>query len=708
MYLIKLRMETVLTNKISKLFLNLKKISYSNLFITPDVLKVAKKLDIQLIPKSMGIENCAPLGFYQNKMCEVILSCSDLLLDQDITEKHHIHLKLIANSWDMCPYLLYVDQITNQIIKIEQYKINKRKRLTESIEIPDSTWVTASSTRNYMLDDPLIDFLKFQSNESNKRHRSNDSIRTPRSNSNLDTFLEKIFDNGNKFEEEIITKIKSLIPSKDFIQIAKSFEARDLSKYKSTIKAISESVPVIYQPVLWNYTNKTYGCADLIIRSDYAKKIFPSYPSTDLVQPRYLRQAVYEVYDIKWSNLKLKAGSDNLQNEIAVKPYKAQIWIYTDALNKIQSVPATKGFVIGKSYYREKSVKKVSIVETFSDPFERLGLIDWETSIEKQNIEKTNEAIKWIQEVKTNRSLHVDPPNDPRLYPNMKNTSDGEFYRVKKQLANKNKEITMLYSVGKRSRDLALESGITRWDDPRINSNILGFNPSCKLSGTINSILEINKPDNEKIIKFSQLSNFGNWKNSKVSCYVDIETIGKAVYSLNIPRSNFIFMIGLGLVINGKWTHYVYTTKSLNLKEEQRILLEFNFKMKEIAELYKVDTIPIFHWSNYENINLKPFINISEQFEFYDMCKWFKNDEICIKGAFDFKLKSVNRALHSLGLTSTIWNNSVSNGMDAMNQAYKYYMFGGTNKVIQEIEHYNEIDCKSMAEIHRIFRELFV
>jgi hypothetical protein len=125
-----------------------------------------------------------------------------------------------------------------------------------------------------MLDDPLIDFLKFQSSTSNKISRSSTYNKIPRSRSNSETFLEKIFDNGNKFEEEIIDKIKSLIPSKDFIEIAKSFEARDLSKYRRTIQAISQLVPVIYQPVLWNHTNKTYGCADLIIRSDYAKKIF--------------------------------------------------------------------------------------------------------------------------------------------------------------------------------------------------------------------------------------------------------------------------------------------------------------------------------------------------------------------------------------------------------------------------------------------------
>jgi predicted RecB family nuclease len=694
-------MDTVLANKISKFFLNLQKVSYSNPFVSPNVLKAARKLQIRLVPKSMGYDGCAPLGFYQNKMCEIIFS------DLELTDAHFEHLKKIATCWQMCPHLLYVDHLTNNLIRVEQYSINKkRKRQSdlvqdEQIEIPDSNWVTASSTRNYMLDDPIIDYLKFQAQEQKKiRSRSSSSSR---SRSNSETFLEKIFENGNKFEEDIINKIKQMIPTKDFITIAKSYEARDINKYKQTIQAIRKSIPVIYQPVLWNHTNKTYGCADLIIRSDYAEKIFPSYP----VAKQQQSAPTYEVYDIKWSNLKLKAGSDHLQNEISVKPYKAQIWIYTDALNKIQTSQATRGFIIGKSYYRENTVNKQICTQTYSDPFEKLGMVDWSNFAEEENIEKTNEAIQWLQEVRTNKLLELDPPNDPRLYPNMKNTSDGEFHSTKKRLAEKNKEITMLYSVGKRSRDLALKSGILRWDDPRINSHVLGFNPNSKLAGLIDGIINTNRWDNTNPISYSELSNFGNWKNSKVMCYVDIETIGKTVYSLPIDRSNFIFMIGLGVSIDNKWTHYVYTAKSLDLNEENRILKEFNLQMGLIAkQMNSNETIPIFHWSNYENTNLKPFVNISPQFEFYDMCKWFKDDQICVKGAFDFKLKSITRALYKLGLSQVVWDDTVSNGMDAMNQAYNYYVLGGSEQIIKDIEAYNEVDCRSMAEIHQVLKTL--
>jgi predicted RecB family nuclease len=692
-------METIIRNKIDLIFSQLVKTKYLNPFVNQNVLKIAKQIGIDLIPKSMGFNGCSPLGFFGNRMCEIVVSDKKNVDDIEISEEEKIHLKLLIQNWNLCPYILFVSN-TGKIISLNQYnKTKKRKRdfevstdseVSTNPQIPDNTWITASSTRNYMLDDPIIDFLK---ERTVKRQRS--------SSEGSDTFLSRVFDNGNKFEQKIVERIKLLVPAKDFVEIAKSYEARSLQKYNLTIKAINSGIPIIYQPVLWNHTNKTFGCADLLIRSDYAVKLFPSYPSSNA-------EPVYEVYDIKWSSIKLRASSDYMVNEISVKPYKAQIWIYTDALNKIQENQSTRGFVIGKNYIRERSVNKVLLTENYLDPFEKLGIIDFSSQVEQENIEKTVEAIEWLKEIKTNNNLCVDPPNDPRLYPNMKNTFDSEYHTVKKDLANKNKEITLLYSVGKRSRDLALSQGIERWDDPNINSAVLGINQKSKLASLIDGIIDINKLDNQENITYAKLSNFGNWKTSKVKCYVDIETIGKTVYSLDIERSNFIFMIGLGVQIGSKWEFNVFTAKTLDSGEEQRIIKEFNLCMNQIQEKYSSSKlIPVFHWSNYENTNLRPYVNISDKFEFFDMCKWFKDDEICVKGAFDFKLKSVTRALHKAGLTEISWDDSVSGGLDAMNQAYIYYKSNLTDKkIIQDIEYYNQIDCRSMAEIHNILQLL--
>jgi hypothetical protein len=715
-------METVIENKINKLFNKFSKIDYNNPFINSKIIKYANDLGVRLIPKSLGLNSCSPLGFFQNKMCEIVLD------NLNLTDEQIIHMNKIKQSWDFIPYIIIVDSINGKIIDIQEFNLPK-------IEIPNNKWVAASYTRNYMMDDPILDYLKYNKT-SNLIKPTTNTNKTSRKRTRSNSFLEHIFENGNNFERLIIEKIKSQVKSEDFIQIGESYEAKNLSNYLKTLAAIKNDIPIIYQPVLWNSSNKTFGCGDLLIKSSFASKIFPSYPIIN-------NSNLYEVYDIKWSNLKLKSNSDELLNDIDIKPYKAQLWIYTQALNKMQNMKATRAFLIGKNYYREKIVNKQLNVENYNS-FEKLALIDYTNESEESNIEKTIEAIEWIKEVKKNKKLCIDPPNDSRLYPNMKNTQDNEFHSIKKKLAEKNKEITLLYSVGKRSRDLALENGITSYDDPKLNTKILGINSSTKTGELIDSIININKNDSlsnygnsinfknlsnygnlsssanlsnygnsinfknlsnyGNSINFKNLSNYGNWKDSKVRCYVDIETIGSTVYNLGYNKPNFIFMIGLGIVIDNIWTFYVYTADKIDILEENRIIKEFSDQMNLIASKYSLSHIPIFHWSDFENTNLKPYILVNQCYKFYDMCKWFKDDQICIKGALDFKLKNVTKALYNLKLINIQWDDNVSGGVDAMNQAYNYYKYQYSNisNPLKNIEYYNQIDCKSMWEIHNV------
>ena len=687
-------METVLENKINKTLKKLEKKQYSNPFINSKVLNYIKNVDkvIKLIPNGFSLNGCAPLGFFNNQMCEIVFD------NQYLTQQQIEHMDKLLESWGFQPYIIIINSNDNSILNIEKY---------EKIKTPDNNWVTASNTRNFMIDDPILDYLK-NNNNSNKRKRSDFQS---------ETFLDHIFKNGNNFEIDIIDHIKTKINiDRDFIEIGKSYEARNLQNYLKTIEAMKKGIPVIYQPVLWNATNKTFGCADLIIKSSFAHNLFSSYQKYN-ESFDYL----YEVYDIKWSNLKLNYDSDYLTDELSVKPYKAQLWIYTEALNKMQKTIfnnksiATRGFLIGKSYWSEKVINKKSMSNIYSHPFQKLAIVDFENSNEDSNIEKTKQAIKWIKDIKNNKNLCLDPPNDPRLYPNMKNTQDNEFHSIKKQLAEKNKDLTLLYLVGKSARDLALENNIYTYDDPRLSSTILGFSPESKRAKLLDGILDVNFKKND-IISFNKLTNYGNWQNASIKCYVDIETINSSLYqNLSFNKHNYIFMIGLGIVINNKWSFHVFTVNDLTLDEEFRILFEFENKINELYTLNTIEEIPIFNWSNYENINLKPYINISSKFIFYDMCKWFQTDEIFVKGAYDFKLKSVVNALHKLGQTDICWSNnsSIYNGLDAMHMAIKHYTSKSNtsynnktnNELIKNIEYYNEIDCKSMWEIHNVLQK---
>ena len=120
----------------------------------------------------------------------------------------------------------------------------------------------------------------------------------------------------------------------------------------------------------------------------------------------------------------------------------------------------------------------------------------------------------------------------------------------------------------------------------------------------------------------------------------------------------------------------------------------------------KTKHIPLFHWANYEKTNLKPLLNIHEKFQFHDICTWVKDNQICVKGSYNFKLKNYAKALDNLGCIDITWPSSVSDGINAMNTAYNYYTHDVGERVIEDVKEYNEVDCLSMFKIHQLFREI--
>jgi predicted RecB family nuclease len=89
----------------------------------------------------------------------------------------------------------------------------------------------------------------------------------------------------------------------------------------------------------------------------------------------------------------------------------------------------------------------------------------------------------------------------------------------------------------------------------------------------------------------------------------------------------------------------------------------------------------------------------------------FLNEPIVVKGALNYSLKSITRALFENNLISTIWDTSSScaNGLNAMLLAYKIYNKQDSNPdedfTMKEIKKYNEIDCKCLWEIINYLRK---
>ena len=132
--------------------------------------------------------------------------------------------------------------------------------------IPDTKedwleWVSATDTRNFLIEDPLLDWLKLYG-EDNGFERDAD---LPGYDSRTD-FSQFIFKKGHDFEAAVVEHLKTLTT---IITIGSGHgEARSLEKAEGTFAAMEQGVPVIYQGVLRDADTQTYGIPDLLIRSD--------------------------------------------------------------------------------------------------------------------------------------------------------------------------------------------------------------------------------------------------------------------------------------------------------------------------------------------------------------------------------------------------------------------------------------------------------
>jgi hypothetical protein len=416
--------------------------------------------------------------------------------------------------------------------------------------------------------------------------------------------------------------------------------------------------------------------------------------------------------------LHLSARADTILNYSGIKPYKGQIAVYHQILSKIQNYDTGTGFIMASKWTRKHRDNTYQC----TNPFDRLGIIDFANN-DVHYLDLTEEAIKWNKLIREpNNSLNCLEPNNPNLYPNMSNTNDGKYHKVKKYLAEKNHEITDIWMCGPKQRTKALENNCSKWSDPKVDSEILGFNGNT--AKTVDLILKINRTNSEKISDLIHPkrieSSFGSWRNrNKLSFYIDFETLNSTAFvqrewsdiEINNPNANdIIFMIGIGHSVKNKWSYKCFIADDLSMNSQKKIINQMTNYINDISKNHKENpqNVNLYHWSNFEPLILSKacakYGITMPIFNWTDILKIFHEEPIVIKGALNFSLKSIGKAMYKLGLIETIWSESdaIKNGLDAMFQAYMIYSNPNPIKFKKEmdiIESYNHVDCKIMWDI---------
>ena len=614
--------------------------------------------------------------------------------------------------------------------------IKKRRR----VKIVNwNEWVSATATRNHLMNDPFIDYAKYHDRLLATIPALRDAVTETQAKQSLaTTFTTFVMAKGQEFETYVMRCLYGRFGEDLIVDIGGTGVRGSRSKRKAqeTLGAMNRGIPIIYQGVLHNPTNQTYGTPDLIVRSDWINRIFrtPAVPTADITQPALKLKDIhdtsvaprfhYRVIDIKFKTLSLRADGVHLLNSGSVAANKGQLWVYNEALAHIQGHNPGVAYLLGRKWtYTKKDERHAG-----SGPFDRLGTVDF-NGIDKDYINKTKDAIQWVKDVrKFGRTWSITsvPLVRRELYPNMSNTQDYPWHSVKVKVAQTIDELTQLWRVGVKHRMHAHASGIYRWTDDQCDVDALDVRGE-NTRRVLQRILDINRGD--ALIAPSEIeSNDQEWQaQQQIEFYVDFETISDVVMGdFGTDPINLIFMIGVGFVnpqTHG-WNYREFTLRSMTLGEEYRICSEFSRFVHTESHLYECEEPLLVHWSNAEPAHWNAAFErhayqrsgVEEWIEpnWFDLLKVFQKEPIVIKGCFGFSLKQIARKMYEYGWIETTWDdeNPCADGMTAMVHAYYGYKESQARgasirsiPAIKDIIDYNEVDCKVVAEIISYLRE---
>lgn len=586
-------------------------------------------------------------------------------------------------------------------------------------------WVSATATRNFLLQDPLLDWLDLYGEKNGVKRDTDLPNYDPRTD-----FTKFIFQKTGEFEAAVIAHLKTLTTVTTVAFSAA--DARRLEKVQETFAAMESGAPLIYQAVLWDAESRTYGMPDLLIRSDELHRLFPSAvtieetakPAKDLKGSSWH----YRVVDVKFTTLDLLAGGE-LGNDDSARAYKAQLFVYNTALGRVQGYLPPVSYLLGRSWKQTKQ----GVTSRGDSCMERLAPVTHNSIFRKGTslAQAVSQATDWVRRVrKEGEQWSVLPQSTvPELRPNMKNGEDAPWSQAKKIIAEQLEDLTLLWFVGTDKRQEANNIGIYRWRDPKCTAASIGVTGQ-KLQPTLQAVLTMNQSTQGPPVAPPRVAAAEQiWRaEPALEFYVDFETVNDLNddFSL-IPKRGglpMIFMIGCGHVESGAWQFQCFTADALTEACEATIIDKWLDHMRDVRDRVAPRSEPLaIHWSHAETSSLVTAYNAAIQRQpkraaDWATTRWFdflkevvKAEPVVVRGALAFGLKALAQAMRKLGLIETKWESGPVDGLGAMvgalwcaDQAAKTGVSLHQIDLMRDIQEYNEVDCKVMMDIVRYLR----
>lgn len=618
---------------------------------------------------------------------------------------------------------------------------NRKRKLNDEDDDPNelkkmrknsnkySNFISATDFFNYFMDDPILDIL-------NKHGEEYGFMPDPRPD-----HVQTIFDKGYKFEDKVVEILNSKFGSKVMLGKKKKGQRRKIIKaaqishiqgrdwdviYKKTLSEMNKGIPIITQAGVLNKSKGIKGRVDLLVRSDYLNLIRPKIIGDDDQKIGCVFSDFwhYRVVDIKMSNLPVTCNNlVNIRNDKKYRAYKIQVLAYNLCLEEMQKYFPSSAYLLGRG------AKDYDGAYTVNNCFQSMSEVDF-VDFDKKYIKEIEEALKWLRYVNNSQpedfltshksslaqNLDLGLKSLSYIRPNMKNTYDSRWHSAKREIAERICDPTLIWNVGVKERAKAFDMGSKTWQEYPTY-----LRKKQKLTDTDKRI--------EQIIKVNMNTGSDNFiipnklrkdVRDSIPCkgtpyfVLDFETASNLSDDFtSLPNkggSEIIFLIGCIFVDeNGLAEHKILLTDYLDHNSESKILIEWINWIDSKQKKY-VKKLPFYHWSHAEFTFIKKaherhgfeyLVNL----ELYDLLKIFKSEPILIKGAFNYGLKNIVKAMNQHKMVNTIWDND----MDGLTAMFKIIEINQRavmeNKELKnypealEIKEYNRTDCVVLVDI---------
>lgn len=593
-------------------------------------------------------------------------------------------------------------------------------RVRPGIDVGWDEWVSASKTRNWCLGDPLLDWLDLHGRLAGFPRDDDLPGHDPRCD-----FLAFILAKGRAFESRVLDHLRA---RHDLAVVTTEVgESRTEEAATRTWEAMAMGAEIIAEPALWNPEHGTCGMPDLLVRSDVLHRSFPRSigPEEARIAARDLPGRPgwhYRVVDIKFATLRLLADG---HAAATLKPFMAQVWVYNEALGRIQGHRPSASYLLGRGWRLGD--------EHGDSAMDRLARVDHDHVFPGRGgslASLVREGCRWYRSVRLQGAdwSPLPEPTVADLRPNLRNGDDQPWRHAKRRIARELEDLSLVPGVSPARRARALASGIRRWSDPRCCAESLGFAPG-PAGRRADAFLEANRspPDGPIVFPRRLAGSDAAWRApAPAEFHVDFETVSDLDDDFSrFPRKGglpLIFMIGTGWSEPGPdgpvWRFRTFTADELGETEERRILEEWLAFLESQAEKRgsSLGASRLFHWSPAEVAFLaSSTTSAAVRHDRPDWARlpWFdllsrvvRPGPVTVRGAWSFGLKAMTKALHQAGLVRADWPDGPTDGLGAMRAAWACHHEASSMGVpmrqlplMETIARYNETDCRAMAEI---------